>query len=160
VGHEGGGPRNVHAGVLSMALSPDGKTLATSGYDGTIRLWETLTGKDRGRLEGTGTRGGPDRSVTFAPDGKTLAASSVWGEILLWDAATRRRLRVTDEPDMGACRVAVSPDGKILATAGWQQTLELWDARTGRRLGALGSHEVCSGVAFSPDGAIVASGGS
>jgi WD40 repeat protein len=60
-------------GIDSIAFSPDGKTLATGGYDYEIALWELGTGKERKTLEGHKE---DILSVAFSPDGKTLARAS------------------------------------------------------------------------------------
>src|SRR4051812_16815588 len=60
--------------VKSVTFSPDGKILASASYDGTLRLWEVATGKERAALgEYTGCVG----CVAFSPDGKTLASGTI-----------------------------------------------------------------------------------
>jgi WD40 repeat protein len=79
-----------HAGpVLSVAFSPDGKTLASGGSDGKIKLWDPVTGQERATLEGD-----TDAvfSLAFRPDGRMLASGSVgvvmlWAEAELWEEA-------------------------------------------------------------------------
>src|SRR5262245_50389184 len=58
--------------VLCVAFSPDGKTLASVGRDGTIKLWDVNTGKNIAVLQG---HNGDCWSVSFSPDGKTLASA-------------------------------------------------------------------------------------
>jgi WD40 repeat protein len=69
-----------------VTFSPDGKTLATSGEDGTARLWD-LSGKELAQLKG---HQGSVRSVSFSPDGKTLATSGSDGTARLWDRSGRQ----------------------------------------------------------------------
>jgi WD40 repeat protein len=74
-----------HEGPASaVAFSPDGQTLASGGRDGTIRLWEMATGKERLRIQGPATM---FRSVAFSPDGKLLASGHSNSTILIWDVA-------------------------------------------------------------------------
>src|SRR5579872_2878409 len=71
--------------VYCVAFSPDGKTLASSGADATIKLWDVATGKITATLD---EKTGHIQSVAFSPDGKTLASGSLNGTIKLWDVAT------------------------------------------------------------------------
>src|SRR5262249_12065142 len=71
--------------VRSVAFTPDGRTLASGGAEGTIKLWDVATGKLRATLKGhTSTV----QSVTITADGKTLASGSNDSTIRLWDLAT------------------------------------------------------------------------
>ena len=79
--------------VLSVAFSPDGRTLASASNDDTVRLWDTATGAYQRTLEG---HSDSVRSVAFSPDGRTLASASD-DTVRLWDTATgayQRTLKV------------------------------------------------------------------
>jgi WD40 repeat protein len=144
--------------VIGVALSPDATLLAAAGgLDGTVDLWRVATGEKWATLQAPDVRSPFIQSIVFSPNGTTLAGAGAW-EIHRWETATCRRLRVTDQPDMGSCRVAVSPYGTTLATACCRQELLLWETRTGRLLGLRGKHPGCSWVAFSPAGSLLASG--
>ena len=126
--------------VLSVAFSPNGKTLATgtdpfAGPDtfadmGVTRLWDVATGK---LLRTFPERDGSVFSVAFSPDGKTLATgtdtstdATDTGTAHLWDVATGT-LRTTLQQDGSVLSVAFSPDGKTLATGTLNGTTLLWD---------------------------------
>jgi WD40 repeat protein len=152
--------------IMSVAFSPDGKTLVTVSADTTVRLWDTLTGQPRGApLEGH-TRWVDH--VAFSPDGKTFASSSQ-DALRLWDAATGTLRGGLDRPDAGWADVrslAFSHDGKTLVSGSGDlltedvNSLRLWDAATGDpRSRAMKGHTApVSSVALSPSGKIVASG--
>jgi len=69
------------SGVTTICFSPDGQTLATGGYDSTVRLWDVAHGKLTSKLKG---HGGVARSVAFSPDGLTLATGSDDKTVNLW----------------------------------------------------------------------------
>src|SRR5262249_17801928 len=68
--------------LLCVSFSPDGKTLASSGWDSTIKLWDVATGKNTATFKG---HIGPIMSVAFSPDGKTLASGGKDKTIKLCD---------------------------------------------------------------------------
>src|SRR5262245_62401378 len=74
-------------GVTSVAYSPDGKTLASGGLDGTIKLWNVATSKEQATLSEHKYSGHRYwvYCVAFCPDGKALASGSERRTIKLWD---------------------------------------------------------------------------
>src|SRR5262249_47028479 len=103
-GHQGA----VHA----IAFAPDGKTVATAGADGTVRVWDA-NGRQVRKLEQPGEAVG----VAFAPEGKTLVAVSAGkgGALIAWDVTTGKNLGVLryDAVRAGFKAVAfVGPGGK------------------------------------------------
>src|SRR5215471_12665047 len=76
--------------VYSLAFSPDGKLLATAGFDNVVKLWEFAAGKEARTLTG---HTGPVYCVAFSPDGNTVASSSVEKTIRLWDVADGKLVR-------------------------------------------------------------------
>jgi WD40 repeat protein len=75
----GAAPR---AAVFAVGLSPDGRTLATAGGDGTLHFWDTGSGKELAARKGLQ---GTPRKLAFAPDGRTLAVASAAPVVTLWD---------------------------------------------------------------------------
>ena len=71
-----------HPGYLEfLVFSPDGKLIATGGWDGIVRLWDVETGEEKSTFTG---HTGWVNSISFSSDGKTLASGSEDGTVLLW----------------------------------------------------------------------------
>jgi WD40 repeat protein/serine/threonine protein kinase len=154
---------------MAVAFHPDGKHLVTGQQDGTIRVWDTRTGRALGTF---GTHGQPLRGVAFSRDGRHLASASVSGEIKLWDATrlderhldgkAERRVAPMRGRSPGMClNLSFSPDGQFLASGGEEYTVRIFDVETGREAHPplRGHKEDVYAVAFSPDGRWLASAG-
>ena len=157
--------------VLSVAFSPDGRTLAVLTSDGTVKLWDPTTGQLRTTINAedatTETSPGDASSMAFSPDGRTLAIGTGDGTVKLWDPATGHlRTTINDALAGGVWSVAFSPDGRSLAAVAGDGTVELWDPATGQLRTSFtdttnGNDGVdAPSVAFSPDGNTLAAGAS
>jgi WD40 repeat protein/energy-coupling factor transporter ATP-binding protein EcfA2 len=148
--------------VLGVDYSPDGRRVAASGADGTVRVW-TLDGPDRFAGEPRVLRDHPGyvRIPKFSADGRHLVASGISGVVTVWDLTT-------DAPPLAlrghggeVSAVAFSPDGRLVAGAGDDGTVRIWDRRGGNpqpvRALPLGAGPARA-VAFSPDGRHLAAG--
>jgi WD40 repeat protein len=74
--------------VLGLAISTDGRLLASGGKDSTIRLWDTTTGRELARWE---AHLSSVNALAFSPDGKTLVSGSADRVLKLWDISFIRR---------------------------------------------------------------------
>jgi len=146
-------------GVNSVALSPDGRTLATASADGTVRLWNVARRTPLGQPL-SGHRAAV-WSVAFSPDGRTLASAGADGTVILWNVARQAPRGPPLRGHVGeATAVAFSPDGQTLASTGMDKTVRLWDVRRRAPLSQplRGHTETVWSLAFSPNGRILASG--
>ena len=140
--------------VRSVALSPDGATLASASESSMILLWDTANGQLKTTLDGHRYR---VDSMVFSPDGTVLASGSWGGGVRLWDAASGQLKAALDGlGNNGISSMAFSPDGATLASASYD-TVTLWDIASGQ-LKILDHRYQVSSMVFSPDGATLAIG--
>ncbi|HYT87091.1 MAG TPA: protein kinase [Gemmataceae bacterium] len=144
-------------GHAHLAYSRDGKLLAATAPNSTVRLWDATTGELLRTF--TGHTEAVAR-VAFAPDGKRLATASHDGTARLWDVATGEPLLTFRRHTSAVVCIAWSPDGKQLASASFDGTARLWDPEGHETHVFRGHTGSVSLVAFTPDGRRVASGAS
>jgi WD40 repeat protein len=175
-----------HHGLRAVTVSPDGKTLASAGNDGLVKLWTLETRKQVRTLPAEPDPAAHEwsiESVAFSADGKTLASGCVDRTIRLWDVATGKEKGVLRGHTVFVQSVAFSPDGTTLASASggpplafktiksfrefptkeeWfhRGEVKVWDLATGtdRTLFSAGTGRITA-VAFSPDGTTLVSSG-
>lgn len=140
----------------SVAISPDGRLVATGFLYEGIKIWEVDTGIPVHSLRGHTSS---VNSVAFSPDSQWLASGSRDRDIKLWDVYTGQEFRTLSahEGEVGA--VTFSPDGQWLASASHDRTVRLWRVITGQEVEPLEGHtRAVTSAVFSPDGALLASG--
>lgn len=152
---------NFHS-TCSLAFAPDSKMLAVAAEHG-LGLWDATTGAKIGPLTPATEGFGPLQEVAFSRDGATLASGGWDYKVRIWDVATRqKKAEFRFDIDSVWC-VAMSPDGKLVA-AGDDVRLVLWDLATETSTVLVtapqGPNRSIQSVAFAPDGATLASGGS
>jgi WD40 repeat protein len=148
---------NGHYGtVRGVSFSPDGKTLASTGLDNYMRIWNVGTGKQERSFSvyNWGT------SVTYSPDGKDLITTSNDRSVRIWDPTGTLRRTFNNHVNM-SYMAAVSPNGKLAVSCAHETQVRVWDytnCRELRNFKADDSYAVWA-VAFSPDGKYVATAG-
>jgi WD40 repeat protein/uncharacterized caspase-like protein len=147
--------------VLSVAFSPDGKTVASGSTDTTVRFIDPLNANAKGApLTGHSS---PVSAVRFSPDGEMLATAGSGGDerqVRLWNVGDRGVIgRLTGHLD-SVMDVVFSPDGTLLATASADGTVRLWSLSSRRQIASLTGHGApVRAVMFSPHGRLLASAG-
>jgi len=142
--------------LFDAELSPDGKTLATTGYDRTIRLWDAETGVTPRTLSG---HNGAVYDVAFSPDGRFLVSASADDTCKVWRVGDGIRMDTLPQPLKEEYCCAFSPDGRTIVAGGADNTIRVWDfvSREGPRINpmvlARFAHEgPIVRLAFTPDG--------
>jgi WD40 repeat protein len=117
---------------LCVAFSPDGRHVASAGFDFVVRVWEATTGKEVQALK---DHDWPIVGVAFSPDGRHLASGSADSTVRVWDWTTGQELPVLEPRHAGrVADVAFSRDGKVLASASWDRAVKVWDTATWKLL--------------------------
>lgn len=141
--------------VYSVAYHRDGRWLASAGADGTVRIWESATGRLIRALLGH------EREVLAlawspAKEVSVLASAGQDNTVLLWNAATGQILHTLAGHEGAVRALAWSPDGKTLASAGMDNAIRFWEAATGnlKRTQKLKDTSART-LAWSPDGKLI-----
>jgi RNA polymerase sigma factor (sigma-70 family) len=151
--------------ILRLAFSPDGKLLATRGVsEKEVRFWDVARGEETRRLAGPAA-GVP--CLEFSPDGRALAVGGDDGSVRLWDVLTGEARQTLAVPlRLGEVKrvfsVAFARDGRSLAVGYGEGDclVRVWELASGQERARFAGHRNGVGsLAFSPDGTLLASGG-
>ncbi|HEY9607735.1 serine/threonine-protein kinase, partial [Allocoleopsis sp.] len=117
-------------GVNTVAVSPNGKIIASGSRDGMLQLWNlsknrTGTAPTSGRTLGEDLYG--ENAVAFSPDGRTLASGSDDHTIKIWDIGKGQLLHTLKGHSAWVSDLVFSPDGKTLMTSSFDRTIKVWD---------------------------------
>jgi len=170
-----------HDGTVNyVAISADGKLLASASSDKSVRIWDAVTRKSIHKLTG---HGNDVTCVAFSPDGTRVASCGNDGTVIVWDCVSGGKVFATKaeteklerdafigfpvlELTVAVTSVAFSPDGTRMASSTMGSGLlkpgkvKVWDTTNGAELWSKEAHTYrATSVAFSPDGQLLASGG-
>jgi len=142
--------------TVRAVFNPDGTRLASASNDGTIRLWDRVTGGLLFVLQGHEDL---VHDIAFSPDGTRLIAEG-GGIVQQWDTATGAELAILQQFTFNAGKVKFSPDGKYLALGGGTGLIGFLDLQSGRLTVLQGHSFDVRHLVFSPDGKYLASASS
>ncbi len=154
---------DIQSGAMEKALSPEQNDLyapdlspasdraAAVDAQNRIIIWDTASGQKLQMI--TAKTRTPIHRVRFSPDGKVIASLNE-GQVFLWDVASGAK----KAEFAGLNDIAWSADGKLVASDSSDNRLYLTDSGTGRKTAALDA-EAISSINFSPDGSLIAIGG-
>jgi hypothetical protein len=130
--------------IQTMALSLDGKRLASAGssstnHDGRIQLWNTDRAEPGDTLEDPKHK--PVTCLVFYPTGSHLLSGSRDGRILLWDLNSKKIERQATVEPASVTSLAVTPDGLQFLSGDSSGVLRLWQMASGREVCRLSGHQ-------------------
>lgn len=127
-GKEVGARLHSRSPFWAVAISPDGKHIATGSEDGTAQLWEANTGK---LIGGHLQHGGSVAAVAYNPDGRTLLTVSSDGMARVWDIDSGRLVGLPLQHSSAVTSATYSPDGATIVTGCIDGTVWHWKVDTG-----------------------------
>ena len=144
-----------HGAINNLSFSPNGRVLASDSADGTIKLWDVITGKvintfDKNKIKING--------FSFIKDG-LLAFDSADDTIKLWDVTASKVINTLNKNEIGIKAVTFSSNGQI-ASRSADDTIKLWDIATGKIFNTLKTDkhgDRAETIIFSPAGQWLAS---
>jgi len=139
---------------MSVAASPDGQRIVSSGLSGAIKVWNI----ESKTVEATFIHPGIVTGFAFSSDGLTLATSATDGTARLWNPQTGKKMHVLRGHESAVTGIALTPDGKQVVTCSADTTVRVWDASNGKLLHTLEHPEIVWSVAISPTGDTIVSG--
>ncbi|MGL6073822.1 MAG: hypothetical protein ACRC8S_06635 [Fimbriiglobus sp.] len=141
--------------IYGLAFSPDGKLLATAGYDRVIKLWAVPLGPKPEPVAVLTDHSDTIYALAFSPDGKWLASGAADRAVKLWDV--QKKTRITTLPDCTdwVYTIAWHPNGETLFAAGVDRSLRAWqfNGTSGKLVGSSFAHGAAvTKILISPSG--------
>jgi WD40 repeat protein len=142
--------------IQNLALSPDGKTIASASDDGTVKFWE-MEGDNSNSIREIKDQGGWVRAVVFISD-LQIATAGQDKNIKIIDLASGKVVKSLIGHTNLVNSLAIAPTSDLLVSGSYDNTVNLWQISTGKLLRSLKGHtDKILGVTISPDGKYVVS---
>ena len=139
-----------HGHMTSLAVSPDGRILASGMAIGSLYLNDFATGSLLARVT---AHHGSVRAISFCQDSTQMVTGGTDGTVGLWDTGSAQTIRMLQGHEDSVEKVMFTPDGRRIITAAADGTVRIWDPASGQELAALpGQRDYPKAVALSPDG--------
>lgn len=135
--------------VRCVAFSPDGTRVATGSDDGTIKLWDAVTGQE---IETLSPNQGQVNVVDFSPDGTCIASAGSDKTIKIHDVRSGKIFASLEGHENYITALAFTPDGQQLVSVGFDATVKRWESDKWHEVSTFRIGETVMDVAFSPDG--------
>jgi WD40 repeat protein len=148
--------------IQALALSKDGRWLATENSSNTVSVRDAITGREIRTLPNDKPLGALGSSwvysIAFSPDGQWLASGVGDKTVRLWDFKAGQKVRDLTGLHRAITYIAFSPDGRLLASGDDDTSIGIWNTSSGKEMLKLTGHKkpICA-VVFSPNGRLLAS---
>jgi WD40 repeat protein len=113
--------------VFSAKFAPDGRSIATAGYDRNILIWDVATGEILKTLTG---HNGAIFDLAFSPDGQTIVSACADETAKVWNVSRGERIATLGEPEGEVYAVAITPDGQQVIAASSDNRIRVWSLQT------------------------------
>ena len=149
--------QNLNFGDLNivLAVSPNGKLLASGSIDNNINIWDLKTGKMKQTLTGTSNI----NSLVFSTDSKLLVSGNDDATIRIWDLISYKEKMVLQGHNQSVSSVLITKDSKTIISSSRDSTIKFWNIESGQQFDTLEGHtKNVSSIALTEDNSILASG--
>src|SRR5262249_39240009 len=138
--------------VLAVAVSPDGKSVVSSGYESGLFWWNAQTGE---KVRVQGGHGVTVHEIAFSKDGKTVVSAGADRTVRFWDGSTGAPGKVLAVGSV-VYATAIDPGGKLIASGSFDGLVRLWNAASGQPVATLlavpAEGEQPAWLALTPEG--------
>jgi WD40 repeat protein len=136
--------------IYAVAISPDGASVLTGGWDGHLRLWDASSAALLGGVQADAK---PLSACGWSPSGLECVSGSMEGVLAFWDAANLQPITHFMAHTRPVSAIRYAPDGQQLATSSWDKQVALRRAGKEREARVLAGHgDIVAGCRFSGDG--------